>query len=859
MNRHEIEKRLKKLDKKKKNLFAYRCALRVFPIIGYQGNFDFWKENKRKIHIVSLFRALDSSKFYFLNIDRIFNSSAADTAAAAADAAYAAAYADAAAAAAAADAAYAAAYADAAAAAADAAYAAAYADAAADAIKININIENEILLDLEKLEKNIDISNVPLWNKMPKEFNKVLLNFEKALKDLNFNYWWKVYKEHFENRINQKHLKRRINVPQEIVKRGGDNITNYLLGLEKLKKQDISFLKEVKVHFVGNGGSGKTCLKALIKGEKFKETNTTTGVEYGDKKDIVDIDTEKLGKVKTYLWDFGGQEKMWPVHTFFFSSRSIYLLVLDSRKEEDAEHWLEMIDSYAKKCAILIVLNKQDQHPSFDLDRAFLKNKYPNIIGFYQISCKKRDKYKNEIKIFDTDFRKTLENAGHTLSEISKAWIKLKNDIPETLKNKDFISKDEYFDLCEKYNIEKNERITLIKLLNDLGILLYYPEKELSSTEVINPQWVTTAVYGFLHDKKIIENQGYFNDKDFNRVLDNIKEYKYPYAHRPYIVYIMERFFVAYKIIQKKGKYVIPVLLKDKSPEINEIPFKKENAIQARIKYTDFFPKNIIPQFICLTHTDIFDNKVWKTGVLLKDNKSNTYALGQSDTKKKVIDIWACGNDPRGYLSYIRKIFSNQIHSEIKNLKTSELVPLPDKTETGTTRWVEYEELVGLLTMKEFKYSNGRLKKTYSIQTLLEGIETREETQKQMGNIQVSPHINVNTKTQVENEINISNKIKTEFDNFTGNFNYLKGKLIEKNPDLEKELESYSRQINKIDSTKEKDEIIKTGILHHIRDFINNIGDENSNIGKTLKGLGKFSQTVAKLGLGWEKIKAFFC
>ena len=485
-------------------------------------------------------------------------------------------------------------------------------------------------------------------------------------------------------------------------------------------------------------------------------------------------------------------------------------------------------------------------------------------MGFIKYPAKKRDDYKNEIKIFNTDLKKTLENAGHTLSEIPKTWAKLKNAIPETLKNKDFISKDEYFDLCEKYNIEKNERITLIELLNDLGILLYYPEKELSTTEVINPQWVTTAVYEFLHDKKIIENQGYFNDKDFNRVLDNIKEYDYPYAHRPYIFYIMERFFVAYKITQKKDKYVIPVLLKDKSPEINEIPFKKENAIQARIEYTDFFPKNIIPQFICLTHTEIFDNKVWKTGVLLKDNKSNTYALGQSDTKKKVIDIWACGNDPKSYLSYIRKIFSNQIHSEIKNLKTSELVPLPDKTETGTTRWVDYKNLLGHLKMKQFNYYDGILLKYYSIPELLEGIETREETQTQTkgaiinnyvsssSNSSSESHSSAQAKTKIN--IDIFLEIKDEFNHFIGDFNYLKDKLVQKNPTLEKELDFLKKQINKIDNIKDKDEIKRTGILNHIRDFIDDIGDEKSKIGQTLKGLGKVAKIGSKLGATYAKI-----
>jgi hypothetical protein len=58
-------------------------------------------------------------------------------------------------------------------------------------------------------------------------------------------------------------------------------------------------------------------------------------------------------------------------------------LVLDGRKEEDAEYWLKHIESFGGSSPVLIVLNKIDEHPSFDVNRKHLLDKYQGIVGFY--------------------------------------------------------------------------------------------------------------------------------------------------------------------------------------------------------------------------------------------------------------------------------------------------------------------------------------------------------------------------------------------------------------------------------------------------------------------------------------------
>jgi len=137
-------------------------------------------------------------------------------------------------------------------------------------------------------------------------------------------------------------------------------------------------LCEVKILMVGDGGSGKTSLIRRLFGESFHSYQAKTDgieIQYG-------YIEEETREIRLRFWDFGGQEVMHATHQFFLSKRSFYILVPDGRKEEDAEYWLKHIESFGRNSPILIVLNKTDQNPGFDVNRRFLQDKYREIRGF---------------------------------------------------------------------------------------------------------------------------------------------------------------------------------------------------------------------------------------------------------------------------------------------------------------------------------------------------------------------------------------------------------------------------------------------------------------------------------------------
>ncbi|MBK9210560.1 MAG: hypothetical protein IPL71_20670 [Anaerolineales bacterium] len=96
---------------------------------------------------------------------------------------------------------------------------------------------------------------------------------------------------------------------------------------------------------VGEGNVGKTTLLKALKGPRTTDDGprqnepTTHGVE-------IDIHGLKLPhpekdgvEIQLNAWDFGGQDVYRVTHQFFFSRRSLYLLVWEPRRASSNVRW----------------------------------------------------------------------------------------------------------------------------------------------------------------------------------------------------------------------------------------------------------------------------------------------------------------------------------------------------------------------------------------------------------------------------------------------------------------------------------------------------------------------------------------
>jgi small GTP-binding protein len=494
--------------------------------------------------------------------------------------------------------------------------------------------------------------------------------------------------------------------PPEIAKQGIEAIRSYFESLEAERRA----LNEVKVLLVGDGGAGKTSLVKQELGEEFdKQEPQTHGINIRD---------WKVEDIHVHFWDFGGQEIMHATHQFFLSKRSLYILVLDGRRDEKIEYWLKHIESFGGDSPVLVVLNKIDENPGFDVNRKYLQGKYKGIKGFYRVSCANGQ----GIKDFTEALSKAVANVELIKTMLPKTWFNVKMQLEEMRDN--FISIDKYREMCTNEKItEKNAQDTLVDFLNDLGVILHFKDFELLDTYVLEPKWVTNAVYRIINSDKLAAGNGVLKLDLLDVILKKKKEddYYYPFGKYRYIIDLMKKFELCYEI--DKETVLLPDLLEVQEPEFD---FDYDAALKFVIDY-DFLPRSVMPRFIVKMHRDIASELRWRTGVVLEDKAFHSTAVIKADEQDKKIYIYVDGEQKRDYFAAI--LFTIRgINRSFEKLKAIEKVPLPDEPEIS----VSYEHLIKLEERDIDSYLPEGSDFEYSIRELLDGISHKSRLSQKM-------------------------------------------------------------------------------------------------------------------------------
>ncbi|MCI5122019.1 MAG: hypothetical protein D3908_12670, partial [Candidatus Electrothrix sp. AUS4] len=284
--------------------------------------------------------------------------------------------------------------------------------------KISIDIANEVI-DLKAHVKDSSYFYHPLYTSQSQEWLQHAKKFVQVLRDYGsgFDLW----ADWFQGRIDgiptdKKFLEAVINLPEEILAQEPAQINAYL------KENSLTDrpLNRVRVIFLGDGATGKTSLIRALNGLEVVEGGgkMTPGIDISDWEVP---DTEIIA----HLWDFGGQVVAHATHQFFLRSRCLYVLLLDGRTEinanEQAEYWLEHVRAFGNKAPVMLVGNKADLC-AVNLDMARLKEKHPNVIDFYPLSCTQyQDQYADKFLCFKNDLSKGLEKLGLHQIHFNKA------------------------------------------------------------------------------------------------------------------------------------------------------------------------------------------------------------------------------------------------------------------------------------------------------------------------------------------------------------------------------------------------------------------------------------------------------
>ena len=711
-----------------------RAAMRVLPILAYNTedcdvSFAYWKEQARSRHILSIFRSYQTSavvcQFATTNSaisDEIANAAANATAAANAaansadnarvtDAAYAYIAANATAAAYAANVAYAAT--DVLAAPSTSTVRAIYAARAAKAIaKASKAIESDMNM-LGKASAAADLLIAPLWpEEEPAEISTLWQRLHANLLGLQSEF--EVWIEWYSDRMAGKPLDRAVeyqwsNLSKERLAQSPSEINAYLKELRdcSLTKQ----LKRVRAIFIGHGDAGKTSLIKALHGEDViaGAEDMTKGIVIKDcsipsnKIDeeagvFTSVTEYKEDDLTVHFWDFGGQVMAHATHQFFLRAKCLYVIVLAARAErnpnEEAEYWLEHVRAFGENAPVLIVGNKSDVMP-VNLDLRTLKEKYPNIVDFYPMSCTQaKTTFKARFDLFREEFAAKLKAFGEQAERFTPSQFSVLRSVQEKAAKDDFLSESSFDAICIANGIAMEGaggRDGLLDIFDKLGIVMHFSRLPYLTDCVLNPRWLTYGVYTIMYSEQAQLAKGRISEAELVAILKNAqlpqsdgRAICYPADRCHMIADAMIAFQVAYRL--GNDRLVIPALLAAEQPNHD---FKTDGGLAFQFDFKGFLPRHVLPALIVGYHQDIERNGggqevVWQNGVLLRPKRHDARALVRADHHTRNIDIFVRGTDANEYLVLIRD-------SILRTLDSMPELPFDEKVELRSEMRVHAE------------------------------------------------------------------------------------------------------------------------------------------------------------------------
>jgi internalin A len=429
-------------------------------------------------------------------------------------------------------------------------------------------------------------------------------------------------------------------------------------------------LYEAKFIIVGEGEAGKTTLAKKLQNSDYEvdpKEDSTHGINIIRWEFI-----QPNGKpFRVNIWDFGGQEIYHATHQFFLTERSLYTLLIDNRRENpNFYYWLDIVRLLSDNSPVFIIKNeKQDRQCEFSEGQ--LRSEFDNLQNSVCTNLANNRGL--------TDIQQAIQThitaLPHISTPIPKTWAKIRTILEEYTRQQDYISIEEYYNLCTTIGLEdRQEMLRISKYLNDLGICLHFQKDPVLKHRVIlNPTWATNAVYRVTDTEAVKANNGCFTTTDLATIWGDAQ---YAQMHDE-LLRLMQNFGICYPIRNLAHTYIAPSLLSLTQPDYawNET----ENLI-LRYEY-EFMPRGILTRFIVEMHNLIescpepappTSQLVWKNGVILTDSRARAEVIEYYH--KNEIRIRVAGFQKKTLLEHIRREFQ-KIHDSYERLKYQEFIP----------------------------------------------------------------------------------------------------------------------------------------------------------------------------------------
>ena len=428
---------------------------------------------------------------------------------------------------------------------------------------------------------------------------------------------------------------------------------------EERKKQGDAPLNEIKVVFLGNGDVGKTHTIARLMNDGAKPDESFTGESTPGI--AIDHKTYRIDgqDIQVHFWDFGGQDILFPMHRMFMTERTIYVVMVDARNESrgsTAREWLDTVNSFASKAAVMLVVNKLDQNPGATLDERGLREAYPNLEDIIFMSAKKLGKQAFH-KTFTAKLLELIRQSEWPKMKWPKNWKRIKDALRDM--KTPYIRSQQYAEICRDCSAEE-DGVTVLNWCNDLGVCFCRQDDELQDYVILNPNWITNAIYTIIFNKQDTVRNGLISQKEIFRILKSGTSRKvhrdivYSWGDMTYILDVVRKFDLSYPVDRENEFF--PMLCSENSTAVVQEYAARADTLEFHMKF-DFLPNNVLHRLMVDCHRELDFDNVWLTGARFRQMDTGLSAVVKIEEKEKVLKLYVRSDNPlhapNTYLSVI--------------------------------------------------------------------------------------------------------------------------------------------------------------------------------------------------------------
>jgi internalin A len=296
---------------------------------------------------------------------------------------------------------------------------------------------------------------------------------------------------------------------------------------------------EVKVLFLGNGGTGKTQLCRRLRGEPFDPSAPSTHA--------IQVSEKTMGledfpdPVHLNLWDFGGQEIYHGSHALFVQGQAVFLILWTPRLEEGDDYegdlrfrrhplsyWLDYLRAFAEVGSPVLLIQSQCDTPGDRTPLPPVPMDDFTALQRVQVSAKVGlglDLVTAALKeaVRDCFYRRPPPPIGVGRVKVRDRLRKVLAEdqaLPPPQRRYRLLERTEFDRLCdEEGGISDKE--ALLDFLHHSGVIFYRPSL-FGGRIVLDQNWALEAIYALFDRKKtfpLLRGYGRFTRADLEALI----------------------------------------------------------------------------------------------------------------------------------------------------------------------------------------------------------------------------------------------------------------------------------------------------------------------------------------------------